>query len=246
MEMDRPGLCASCTGWQDKYTQDTRRLYQEVGHLREAVQKLVDRLAGHMPGESLRSFLQELKLDTRLFTIHAGGDFYRKAPAEELPAPAPELEQVVAERDLAKMKLASVGRELQDLKAATEQLRKQNLERDRQLAEGHRRIEELEERLRASQKAASRTEAPEKAPVAVLEAKLLPFDPKGQLPWKAGTELEPPASPQCPLPGLKTSPSKRTSSRSRPSAWSLGTSMMPDSSARSLSSLSLSRGTKLS
>eukprot|EP00440_Ansanella_granifera_P050221 gb/GFBE01054435.1/.p1 GENE.gb/GFBE01054435.1/~~gb/GFBE01054435.1/.p1 ORF type:complete len:302 (+),score=76.70 gb/GFBE01054435.1/:1-906(+) len=264
MEMieSQPGsMCGSCTELQEKYSRDTRRLFQEVGHLREAVQKLVDKLAGHMPGESLRSFLQDLKLDSRLFTIHAGGDYFKKAPSEEPVVPSEQLDQVVAERDLAKMKLASVGRELSELKAENAELQRKQLEREKQFTAKLRRVEELEERLRAMEKASK--EAPEPQHFEAIEPTLqmfqMPSDTRrSQMqphkPTKSkkltlcskesgyanrssldlpswASDGGPPASPQLPLPSLKTSPKQMRPSRSQSNMWTLGNSLVPDSSA---------------
>lgn len=154
MEMieSQPGaLCASCSRWEDKYRKDTSRLFQEVGHLREALQKMVDQLASHMPGEKLRSFLKDLKLDSRIFTIHAGGDFYKEAPAEEPPAAKERLEDVVSERDVAKMRLASLSKELREMKSERESLEKQKLEQGAELADHRKRLALTEEALRVLQ-----------------------------------------------------------------------------------------------
>merc|ERR1712232_1220870 len=145
---EQPGVCTTC----DKLQDVCQRSVKEVQNLRAAVQKLVDQLAGFMPGENLRTFLKQLQLDERLFTIHAGGDFYKNAPmTAEAPKSNKELEDIVAERDLAKMKLGSLGRELNDLKKSHDALTKQYLERDsdiddrqRSLAQAELKIKKLE------------------------------------------------------------------------------------------------------
>eukprot|EP00441_Pelagodinium_beii_P023614 CAMPEP_0197663002 /NCGR_PEP_ID=MMETSP1338-20131121/55729_1 /TAXON_ID=43686 ORGANISM="Pelagodinium beii, Strain RCC1491" /NCGR_SAMPLE_ID=MMETSP1338 /ASSEMBLY_ACC=CAM_ASM_000754 /LENGTH=310 /DNA_ID=CAMNT_0043241157 /DNA_START=56 /DNA_END=988 /DNA_ORIENTATION=+ len=209
MEMieSQPGLlCGSCAQWQDKYSQDTRRLYQEVGHLRGAVQKMVDKLASHVPGDSLRTFLKELDLDDRLFTIHAGGDFYRKVEPEPTE-PQESLEDVIAERDLAKMKLAAVGRELSELRREKEALDKQRKESEEQNVRQKNELEELrqlqlqEEVISADDARRSLFDSPlEKVPLEALETKI--FAP--------------------PLAALKVPPGK---ARGKPTNW-----MSPSSS----------------
>lgn len=149
----QPGVCSSCSKWQD----DARRSCREIKHLQDAVQKMVDQLAGFMPGENLRSFLKQLQLDDKLLTIHAGGDFYKKTPMTmEAPTPNKELEDLVAERDLTKMKLGTVGRELNDLKKAHEALTKQYLERDSDIDEKQRSLAQAEIKIRALEGSKSR------------------------------------------------------------------------------------------
>lgn len=153
MIQSQPGaLCATCSNWEDKYRKDTQRLFKEVGHLREALQKMVDQLASHMPGEKLRSFLKEMNLDSRIFTIHAGGDFYRQqAPAEEPPAAKERLEDVVSERDVAKMRLSSLSRELREMKSERDALEKQQQQQQEEIADQKRRLALTEEALRVLQ-----------------------------------------------------------------------------------------------
>merc|ERR1719148_216539 len=123
-------LCSSCAEWREKCAKDSRRYCQDIEHLRRAVQKIVDVIAVYVSGSGLRELMESLQLDTRVFVVHGVGDCYTPKDGStdkvdmsmELAAKHQELEQVAAERDLAKMQLYKVGRDLTELKESNQDL----------------------------------------------------------------------------------------------------------------------------
>jgi hypothetical protein len=107
----------------EKALADNRRFGQEIQDLREAGQKMLDQLSAYMSHDSLKGFAQALRLDTRIFTIPGEFDTYRELPypVEDGAITRKDLEQVTAERDIAKMKLAVVTRELEELRSERQQ-----------------------------------------------------------------------------------------------------------------------------
>merc|ERR1712232_870725 len=101
----------------EKALADNRRFCQEIQDLRGAAQKMLEQLSTFMSHDSLSGFAKALRLDTRIFTIPGEFDTYRDIPYPvEGIISRKEVEQVSAERDIAKMKLAVVTRELEELK----------------------------------------------------------------------------------------------------------------------------------
>lgn len=150
-------LCSSCAEWREKCSKDSRRYCQDIEHLRKVVQKMLDTLAVYISVSGLRELVESLHLDTRMFVIHGVGDCYTPKDGStdkvdmrvELASKQQELDRVAAERDLAKMQLFKVGRELSELKATNQDL-------DRQLSHGHaetrqrqRRLEKVEARIQS-------------------------------------------------------------------------------------------------
>jgi hypothetical protein len=102
----------------EKTQADNRRCCQEIQDLRGAVQKMLDQFSAYMSHDSIRSLAEALRLDARIFTIPGEFDTYRDVPFPvEGSISRKDLEQVTAERDIAKMKLAVVSRELEELKS---------------------------------------------------------------------------------------------------------------------------------
>lgn len=156
IERSEPGTCSSCAAQKERHATESRRLQMEIEMLRGAVSKMAEQLAGFMTGTNLRSFLQRLRVDSRLFTVHGGGDFYGKGSLDPNGSmAAPNLDDVedptklVAERDLARLKLATVGRELAELKGERQELERQVAEQRETAAERSRRVDEADARLRA-------------------------------------------------------------------------------------------------
>lgn len=121
--------CRACAvngraAWDERYASEKRSFCEEIQHLRGAGQKMVDQLAAYMPPDSLKAFSRAMRLDSRVFTIPGEFDVYRDTPFPvEEAVSRKELAQVIAERDVAKMRLAVTNKELQELRASHEALR---------------------------------------------------------------------------------------------------------------------------
>lgn len=141
-------LCSSCADWQQKWTKDNRQHCQDMDHLRKAVQTMIDALARYTTESSLHELVESLKLDTRVFRIQHGSNCYTpKDGCSDKTDMATELERVVTERDLAKMNLYKVGKELAELKETNQELEKQLAEREKESRQRQRRLDKAETRM---------------------------------------------------------------------------------------------------
>jgi len=135
-------FCSTCASLEARFACENRRSCQEIQHLRQAVQKMVDQLAAYMSVANLHAFATTLRLDERLFTIPDQLDAYRTTPFPiEGQVTRKDVEQVTAERDIAKMKLSVMSKELKELQAAHESLK------DTRGAELNCRVEALEKSI---------------------------------------------------------------------------------------------------
>ncbi|CAE7351386.1 PRN1 [Symbiodinium pilosum] len=128
IEAQPDGLCGGCAEWQARHRRDTKQLLQEVAHLRAALQKALAQMAQLLPPEDLLRLQEELNLDSRLFG--------------HVSKPG------ITENDLAAMRLASVGKEVADLKAENAALKKRQAESDAELAQQRQLNASLEKELR--------------------------------------------------------------------------------------------------
>jgi hypothetical protein len=155
IERNENEMCSRCAEWKGKWTQDCRQYCQEISYLRETVQKMIDTLAGYVSSSSLHELAESLQLDQRIFIVHGSNKCY--APPDgaaakadvrmELKAKDRELEQVTAERDLAKMQLFRVGKELAELKEGSQGLDRELAEREQEARQRKRRLEKVESRV---------------------------------------------------------------------------------------------------
>jgi len=119
-------LCSRCAALEEKVAADGRRFCHEVQHLRKTVQTMLDQLSFYMAGSSLRAFAEALQLDDRIFKIPGELDVQKPPPFPvDAPISQKELAQLKAERDIAKMRLASMNKELREYKIAHEASLKQ-------------------------------------------------------------------------------------------------------------------------
>jgi hypothetical protein len=141
-------MCSSCADWQQKWSKDNRQNCQNLEHLRNAVQTMIDVLARYITESSLQELVESLQLDTRVFNVHSGNKCYvPKDGSGEKADMATELERVVAERDLAKMSLYKIGKELAETKEANQELDRQLAERDKDARQRQRRLDKAETRM---------------------------------------------------------------------------------------------------
>lgn len=150
-------LCSSCAEWRETCSKDRRNYCQDIDHFRKAVQKMIDMLAVYVSGSKLRELVESLQLDTRVFTVHGDNRCY--APKDgssdkldmsmELQSKQEELQQVSAERDLAKMTLYKVGRQATELKDANQDLEQKLANQEKEIQQRLQRLEKVEERIRS-------------------------------------------------------------------------------------------------
>lgn len=157
MQSSGDQFCSKCAAVEQKASVEARTLCEEIQHLRGAGQKMIDQLAAYMSRESLQEFVSVLRLDKRVFSTPGEFDLHRDPPFPvEAQVSRKDVEWVTAERDIAKMKLATVGKELQALREEREQLQKQivgsaravdsdgSSDSDSRLAAAEARLEALE------------------------------------------------------------------------------------------------------
>jgi hypothetical protein len=148
IERSENQVCSSCAEWQQKWTKDNRQNCQDLEHLRKAVQKMIDALARYTTESSLHELVESLHLDTRVFRFQNGSNCYTpKDGSSDKTDMATELDRVVAERDLAKMNLYKVGKELAEMKEANQELERQLSDKDKESRQRQRRLEKAETRM---------------------------------------------------------------------------------------------------
>jgi len=151
IEAQPDGLCGGCAEWQHRHRRDTKQLLQEVAHLRAALQRMLAQIGQLLPAEDVSRLQQELNLDSRLFS--------------QVSKPG------VTEQDLATMKLASVGKEVANLKAENAALKKRQADSEAELAEQRRRSAALERELRELKQQIAQKEIQAASPEFSLEAR---------------------------------------------------------------------------
>ncbi|CAE7514214.1 PRN1 [Symbiodinium sp. CCMP2592] len=151
IEAQPDGLCGGCAEWQHRHRRDTKQLLQEVAHLRAALQRMLAQMGQLLPAEDVSRLQQELNLDSRLFS--------------QISKPG------VTEQDLATMKLASVGKEVVNLKAENAALKKRQADSEAELAEQRRRSAALERELRELKQQMAQKEIQAASPEFSLEAR---------------------------------------------------------------------------
>jgi len=150
-------LCSSCAEWRETCAKDRRNYCQDIDHFRKAVQKMIDMLAVYISGSKLRELVESLQLDTRVFTVHGDNRCY--APKDgssdkldmsmELQSTQEELQQMSAERDLAKMTLYKAGRQATELKDANQDFEQKLANQETEIRHRLQRLQKVEERIRS-------------------------------------------------------------------------------------------------
>jgi hypothetical protein len=152
-------LCSSCAEWQDKYVKDSRHYCRDIEQLRKVVQVMIDTLATYISGARLHELVDTLLLDTRMFNVPCSTHCYMPPKdgsndasdmSMELKARKAELEQAVAERDLAKMSLFKTGRELAGEKKAKQDLERQLAEKVKEAQHQRHLFEDIERQMNNS------------------------------------------------------------------------------------------------
>jgi len=171
-------VCGKCNEREERHSGESRIFCEEIQHLRSAAQKMLDQLAAYMSRPSLRAFAKAMQLDDRLFVVPGDFDTYRCVPFPVEEAISHKaLEQVIAERDIAKMKLSVVSKEIKELKAAAA---KEARAPAQVPAEIQRRLDEVEQKLQtcAGQlRSSTALEAnSDRASAEVLKAKISAFE----------------------------------------------------------------------
>ncbi|CAE7549960.1 PRN1 [Symbiodinium sp. CCMP2456] len=151
IEAQPDGLCGGCAEWQNRHRRDTKQLLQEVAHLRAALQRMLAQMGQLLPAEDVSRLQQELNLDSRLFNQGA--------------------KPCITENPLAKWRLASVGKEVVNLKAENAALKKRQAESDAELAEQRRRSAALERELRELKQQMAQKEIQAASPEFAFEAR---------------------------------------------------------------------------
>jgi hypothetical protein len=146
-------LCSTCAEWKSKCIKDSRDYCQEIEKLRKAVQKMIDTLGGYVSESSLHGLMDLLQLDSRVFIVHSSkcytspdGTSDKADMRAELDALQQQFEQVTSERDLAKMQLYKLSKDLSEQKEANQELEKQLTECEKEAQQRQRRLEKVEVR----------------------------------------------------------------------------------------------------
>ncbi|CAE7949481.1 PRN1 [Symbiodinium sp. KB8] len=151
IEAQPDGLCGGCAEWQNRHRRDTKQLLQEVAHLRAALQRMLAQMGQLLPAEDVSRLQQELNLDSRLFNQGS--------------------KPCITENDLATMKLASVGKEVVNLKAENAALKKRQAESEAELAQQQRRSAALEREIRELKQQMAQKEIQAASPEFSFEAR---------------------------------------------------------------------------
>lgn len=151
IESGESAPCSTCGSWQARLRTEQRQNYDEIAHLRGAVQTLMNQLAHHMLGSELRALVQSLNLDRRLFNI-PGENMYKCtiAPVAVRAATGDDsVKHVMEERVRASQELSQLSQELEDTRKACESAEQQLATRKTEAADQQRRLAKAEAGLRA-------------------------------------------------------------------------------------------------
>lgn len=146
---DHLRVCSGCLSWQGKLREETKRNYEEIEHLRTAVQTLVDHLAQHIHVSRLHSLVEKLRLDKRLLSIPGQSMSKCTIAPVELPCPSCEVPTTMVEQEQAEKQLSQADRELEHVRKARESAEQRLVRVEHAAAEQQRRLAKAEAGLRA-------------------------------------------------------------------------------------------------
>lgn len=82
-----PASCKDCAELREKHMAEKRKYFMEVGHLRRAVNKLLDQCANFMSSTSFHKFKETLQLEVRYLTEHGDEEVMSRSPSSGRTSP---------------------------------------------------------------------------------------------------------------------------------------------------------------